>query len=160
MNLQRIGSLLLGAAVLGGVATAIGFAAFASTTLPEGPVDVVWDKAACAHCSMHLGEPGFAAQLTTTSGDTLFFDDPGCLFEFEAVARPDVHQAWFRHLRDDRWVPADAVAFVATEQSPMGYRLGAVDRGHAASIGIDAARARCLATQDPHGEAHGPGGER
>ncbi len=27
----------------------------------EGPVPIVWDKEACAHCHMHIGEPPFAA---------------------------------------------------------------------------------------------------
>ena len=42
--------------------------------LPEGPVDVAWDKSPCSACSMHVGEPPFAAQLTTTSGKTHVFD--------------------------------------------------------------------------------------
>jgi hypothetical protein len=148
MNWDRTLPVLLGVAVLGAVGAAIGFAVLASTTLPDGPVEVVWDKAACAHCSMHLGEPAFAAQLTTTAGQTLFFDDPGCLFEHVAAARPDVHATWFRHLREERWLPAAAAGFVAVDHSPMGFGLGAVDAGAPGAMSLAQATVRCLGPRD------------
>lgn len=50
--------------------------------VPDGPVPVVWNQQACAHCRMAVGEPAHAAQLITTGGDVLFFDDPGCLLSY------------------------------------------------------------------------------
>jgi hypothetical protein len=144
MSWERILPRLLGALILAGLAGAIAVAVVATTTLPDGPVDVVWDKAACAHCSMHVGEPPFAAQLTTRSGQTLVFDDPGCLFEFVAAAGPEVHAIWFHHVFEDRWLHHTAVGFVTATSTPMGYGLGAVDPGTPAAIDLDAARERCL----------------
>jgi hypothetical protein len=108
--------------------------------LPEGPVAVAWDREACAHCHMHVGEPAFAAQLQTTSGEVLNFDDPGCLFKYLEERRPAVHAIYFHHLREDRWMSAEETAFVPVSQSPMGYDLGAVERGTPGSIPLSAAR--------------------
>jgi hypothetical protein len=145
MNAPRLLPAGLAAVVLLAVGGAIGFSVLSATCLPRGPVAIVWDKAACAHCSMHVGEPGFAAQLTTTAGQTLAFDDPGCLFQYLDAVRPEVHEAWFHHRRDDRWLPLSAVAFAAVGSSPMGYGLAAVDPGSAGAIDVAAAQAACVA---------------
>jgi hypothetical protein len=97
--------------------------------LPEGPQPVVWDREACAHCRMHVGEPGFAAQLQLRDGRVLHFDDPGCLLRYEAERRPDVHASWFHHLREERWLSREQVAFLPVSPTPMGYGLGAVEAG-------------------------------
>ena len=140
---QVVPALLLGAVLLT-VAGVVSFSVFARGTLPTGPVDVVWDKTACAACGMHVGEPPFAAQLTTEAGETLAFDDPGCLFHYVADHRPATHAVWFRHVREDRWIPADSVAFTAIEKTPMGFGIGAVDLGSPGAIGLEEARRKCL----------------
>ncbi|HEX5054468.1 MAG TPA: hypothetical protein VFZ65_22000 [Planctomycetota bacterium] len=137
--------------VLAVVAGAVVYSVAASAKLPEGPVEVVWDKAACAGCGMHVGEPPFAAQLTTVDGRTQAFDDPGCLFLHVEEHHPDVHTIWFHHLRERRWLSDRAVAFVRVDKSPMGFGLGAVDVGTAGAIDIDEARRTCLRRVSDHG---------
>ncbi len=154
MNPDRLLPRLLGGLVLAGIAGAIAYAVHAAAALPDGPVDVVWDKSACAHCRMHLGEPGFAAQLTTTAGATLLFDDPGCLFEYLADAAPDAHAIWFHHGSADRWLRAPAVAFAAAPATPMGFGLAATDPGTAGAIDYDTARARCTTPRAAEMEGH------
>ena len=144
MNASRLLPMLLLGAVLAVVGSAVTWSVVASTRLPDGPVDLVWDKTACAACGMHVGEPPFAAQLTTRDGRTLAFDDPGCLFLFVEHERPDVHAIWFRHRDEARWVAADHVAFAAASPTPMGFGLAAVDAGTPGAIVFDAARRRCL----------------
>lgn len=129
------------------VVSVVGYVVFASTTLPTGPSPIVWDRQACEFCSMHIGEPAFAAQIQDASGRTSAFDDPGCLFLHESRQRIAVHAIWFRHVRDDRWIAARDVAFVHVEPTPMGYGLGAVDAGTPGSIGLEAARQQVLARQ-------------
>lgn len=146
MSLERLLPRALGAIVLLAVGGAVAYAVAAASALPDGPVPVVWDKAACAHCRMHVGEPGFAAQLTTTAGATLAFDDPGCLLEYVAAEHPDVHAMWFHHRTDERWLPATAVAFAVTPTSPMGYGLAAVDPGTPGAVDLATARARLAAS--------------
>lgn len=126
---------------------------------PEGPVEIVWDREVCAHCGMHIGEPGFAAQLQTAAGDVLDFDDPGCLIEYLAEQRPDVAAIWLHHLREDRWLAPGEAAFVRVPRSPMGYGLGAVGldearaAGEPAPLDFDEARDAVLSA------GAGPGGD-
>jgi hypothetical protein len=149
--LTRILPFLLLGLVLTVVGSAIAWTVLASAKLPDGPVEIVWDKAACAACGMHVGEPRFAAQLTTKDGRTHAFDDPGCLFLWVAEHRPDVHTVFFRDHRADRWIAEDRVAFVAVEPTPMGFGIGAVDLGTPGAIALDAARAKCLERLGGHG---------
>jgi hypothetical protein len=135
---------ILLAAVVAVVGFAVRHAVLASAKLPDGPVELVWDKAACAACGMHVGEPGFAAQLTTKDGRTLAFDDPGCCFLYEAEHQPDLHSMWFHHHREARWLSRRAVAFANVEPSPMGFGLAAVDPGTPDSLDLHAAKRRCL----------------
>ncbi|MFO1032114.1 MAG: hypothetical protein U1F60_13635 [Planctomycetota bacterium] len=134
--------------VVGGAVT---WSVVASGKLPDGPADVVWDKAACTACGMHVGEPPFAAQLIDTSGRLFTFDDPGCLFLYVEEHKPPVHGIWFRHHREPRWLAADRVAFAPVDKTPMGFGLAAVDVGTPGAIDHDEARRRCLA-RTGHGD--------
>lgn len=130
---------------------AIGYAVFAATAVTDGPADIVFDKAACAACGMHVGEPAFAAQVNTTDGRTHAFDDPGCLFLWLDENHPEIRSVWFHHHRERRWISRDLVAFVAVDKSPMGFGLAAVDANTPGAIGLDDARRRCLDRTSGHG---------
>lgn len=139
----------LGNTTLAAVATLLGLCLLTwlvvrSESLPDGPLEVIWDKSPCAECSMHVGDPAFAAQMITEDGRELYFDDPGCLFLFVRDEQPRVHRAWFRHLREERWLPLDAVAFVRAADTPMGFGIGAVDPGEAGAMDLEAARREVL----------------
>ncbi len=125
-----------------------------SEALPQGPVDAVRDKEACADCRMHLGELGFAAQLQTKEGDVLFFDDSGCQFEYEAKNKPNLHAVYFHHSTEARWIPAVSVAFVAVERSPMGFNIAAVDAGTIGAMTLDAAKKKVLGGGATQEDAH------
>lgn len=130
-----------------GVALAAVAAAFAlviarSESLPAGPEAVVWDRTACAECRMAVSEPRFAAQLQTKDGRVLDFDDPGCLFLYLDSNEVEIHAIYFRHHREDRWLPAEQTAFVTAGPSPMAFNLGAEDLGIEGGVNIEAARER------------------
>ena len=122
--------------VIAMVAISIAFVRFNRVTLPEGPVDVVWDGEVCSYCKMHVGDPRFAAQLQTTDGDVLNFDDPGCMFDYLDSHEASVHALYFRNHRADGWLSEQEVGFVAVEESPMGYGLAAVPRDTPEAHGI------------------------
>ena len=139
--LQLLPILLAGIVVL----AAAGFVAVSvlgAGKPPDGPVDVVWDREVCAHCQMHVGEPAFAAQLQTKDGAVLSFDDPGCAFLLLEQRDVNVHALYFRHHREDRWLPAERTAFAPVAVSPMGFGLAAVDAGTQGAIPVDEARRR------------------
>jgi copper chaperone NosL len=133
------------------VGGAIAWSVFASAKPSTGPYEVVWDKAACAACGMHVGEPPFAAQATTEDGRQFAFDDPGCLFLWLAEQKPAVHSAYFRHCREDRWIAMGDAAFVAVEPTPMGFGFGAVPTGTAGAVDLDEVRRKCLERVSGHG---------
>ncbi len=127
--------LLLGVVILGVVA----FVISSNRRANDEPVPVVWDKTPCAHCAMHLGDPRFAAQLTTGDGTTHFYDDPGCLFLHREVlmeAGGSVHAMWFRDMNGDAWISADEASFLRTDGSPMNFGFGAVQHGMAGSLSL------------------------
>ena len=111
-------------------------------TVPDGPQPVVWNQQACAHCRMAVGEPAYAAQLITTAGDVLFFDDPGCLMTYVEQHHPAIHRIWFHDRAADRWLSAAAVGFVPGATTPMGFGLAATDRTTPGALSLDQARAR------------------
>lgn len=108
----------------------------------DGPVPIAYDRTPCAHCRMVISDPSFAAQLQTVAGDVLDFDDPGCLLSHRADRAPDVRALYFHHVREDRWIPGEAVAFAHADHTPMGFGLGAVDAGEAGALTLEEAEAR------------------
>ncbi|HNU83442.1 MAG TPA: hypothetical protein PKO05_08435 [Thermoanaerobaculia bacterium] len=122
---------------------------------PTGPVEPAWDRQACAHCRMHLSEPPFAAQLRTAEGEVLYFDDPGCLFLWEAQQSRPPAAVYFRHLREPRWLAEAETGFLRVDYSPMGWGLGAVDRREPGTISPEEARQAVLS--GPGKAAHPPG---
>lgn len=120
-------------------------AALAACGPPDGPQPIVWDREPCAHCRMLISDPAFAAQLHLDDGTVESFDDPGCLFARVAARQPRVHALWFHHVREDRWLRGDAVAFERVAPTPMDFGLGAVDAGTPGALPFEAARAQVLA---------------
>jgi len=130
------------------IAAVVLFVVLSNRKVPDGPVPVIWDKTACAYCSMHLSDPRFAAQLTTEDGSTYFYDDPGCLFlhqtSFTALDN-QIHARWFRGLHQDAWIQAPGVAFQRTDDTPMNFGFGAVASSSPDSLSLDEATTEVLA---------------
>lgn len=124
-----------------GLVIAAGALLLAPGAPPSGPVPIVWDREACTHCRMHIGVPGFAAQIQTRDGQVLDFDDPGCLFDYVERNHPAIARMYFHHHSADRWLDERHVHFVHRGPSPMGYGLAAADANEPGSIDFEAARA-------------------
>jgi copper chaperone NosL len=116
-------------------------AALAACGGPLAPEPIAFDREPCRHCRMLISDPAFAAQLRTEAGETLAFDDPGCLIRYRQEHAPAVRAAWFHHLSEDRWIPESEVAFVPVPATPMDFGLGAVEAGTPGSISLGAAEA-------------------
>jgi copper chaperone NosL len=111
----------------------------------EGPVPIAFDREPCAHCRMLISDPAFAAQLESAEGETLSFDDPGCLLA-ELDAHPNPRAVWFHHVREDRWLADGEVGFVRVPHTPMGYGLGAVAADEPGALSLEEARALVTAS--------------
>jgi len=151
VQMSTIGYVFGGLAVVV-VVGVVTFAVVRAGALPSGPVDVVWDREACAYCRMHVGEPGFAAQVQLEDGRVWFYDDPGCLFLHLDSTEPHVHAIYFHHSAEDRWLTADQVAFRSVPRSPMGFGLAAVDRGGGDTLDFEEARRKVLASRHETGK--------
>lgn len=112
---------------------------------PQGPVPIVWDQQACADCRMHIGEPGFAAQVQLEDGRVLDFDDPGCAIRWLDGHPDPVRALWLHHHTEDRWLGREQAGFVAVPVSPMGYGLATVARDQPGALPWDQAVARVRA---------------
>ncbi|CAN5881755.1 hypothetical protein BH11MYX3_BH11MYX3_18930 [soil metagenome] len=129
--------------VVAGVAAlivAVVFIVRGGHTVPDDVQRIEWNRQACAHCQMLIGDPHHAAQLITDDGDALSFDDPGCALRYLDQHQPRVHRLWFHDSVADRWLPADEVGFVTGGTTPMGSGLLAVERGTRGAIDLAAAR--------------------
>lgn len=111
---------------------------------PRSVRPIVWDRQACDHCKMAVSDPAFAAQLQTEDGRVFDFDDPGCLFQFQAAERPRTSALYFHATRGGEWLRGDEAVFVPGVRSPMGFDLGAAPRGTPGALGFDEAARRVL----------------
>lgn len=151
MSTTAIKVLLLALALAVAVVAVI---RFNQVVLPEGPVPIVWDSEVCGDCKMHVGDPRFAAQLQTESGDVLSFDDPGCLFEYLSSHEVEVHALYFRNHAADGWLSESEVGFLPVEDSPMGYGIRAVKVDTPDSKSIEWAKRQV--SERPHQPHGGP----
>lgn len=107
---------------------------------PNQPETPVWGKQRCDECAMVVGDPTSAAQLTTTSGERHFFDDPGCLAAYVAGHHPSVRSMWVR-TGAGAWVDARSARFATGATTPMDYGFRVADDGGAVWSDLEKAAA-------------------
>lgn len=119
--------------------------AFACSPSIDEPAEIAYDHAACHHCGMMVGDPRFAAQLTTREGERRLFDDPVCVFHHIADQGPRLHHVWFADSSPGGgWLDWQQVAFAEASGAPMDGGLIAVPIGTAGAISFSEASARVL----------------
>lgn len=101
------------------------------------PPEIRYGRDSCAECGMIVSEARFAAAATTADGETLVFDDIGCLLRYRQKQAPQWAAVWVHDYQGEEWLRAeDAWYLVSTAvRSPMGW-------GIASFAQEDAARAR------------------
>lgn len=114
--------------------------------VPDAPTAIDYNREACGHCHMLIGDPRYAAQLVTADGDVVDFDDPGCLIAYLAQTHPSVRHVWFRDAKADRWIAQDQVSFAPATDTPMGWGLAATANG---AISLAQAQAQVAAKVTP-----------
>lgn len=116
---------------------------------PNAPPELRYDLDACAECSMLVSEPAYSAALVTEDGQTLPFDDAGCLFRYVLKTSPKVRGMWFFDAAGDRWLRQSEVAFTTGHASPMGSGLKAVPVGTPGAIGVGEASGLAFGEKRP-----------
>jgi copper chaperone NosL len=93
------------------------------------PPSIRYGEDACARCRMIISDDRFAAALVTRDGETMRFDDVGCLVEHEAgrPSSPAAAACWVRDSTGGGWLDARAATYVRSPEgrSPMAYGLTA-----------------------------------
>jgi len=93
------------------------------------PAETDFQSDLCAECQMVVTSRSYAAQIVGPGGP-LFFDDIGCLVQYERqgkVAADQVRGRFVRSVAGDAWLPAQEAFWVLTRdvRTPMGYGLHA-----------------------------------
>jgi copper chaperone NosL len=127
--MNRTGYLLLALVVACGVA---------------GPMALGWGTDQCAHCHMTLADRKFGAEIVTTRGRALPFDDAGCAAKHlvtAATPADEVSSVWVvDYTRPDSLIAADGAVYVrsAAFHTPMGSGIVAVpDSATAAALAAE-----------------------
>lgn len=106
-------------------------------TVP-GPRPVVLGSEACQHCHMTVADDRFIAQLVTSTGKVLIYDDPGCLaaaLRDGVVAGDRIRSLWVTDYLDPATLRnADEAWFVQSDavHTPMASGLVALASQHQA----------------------------
>jgi nitrous oxide reductase accessory protein NosL len=119
--------------------------------LPEGMVEIKWDRDACARCSMIISDRRFAVQLRGGPKNESFkFDDIGCAviwLKSKGWASDSTLHIWVTDSADptgSRWLDARKAQYVG-KTSPMAYNFAAVSLPQAGSLEFEDVRQHVLA---------------
>ena len=82
---------------------------------------------ACAECRMIIGDKRFAGAFITTDGETIKFDDIGCMRVYERKHGVMPRHAWVHDYPSEAWIDQTKAVFVhsAAMVTPMGYGIAA-----------------------------------
>jgi hypothetical protein len=117
-----------------GLAAALLLGALAGCSGPPetGPVEVKWDRDACARCRMVLSDRHHSAQVRQPLPDGRSavhkFDDIGCALiwlDDKPWADDPAAEIWVTDHRTGAWIDARTATYVAGQVTPMEYGLGA-----------------------------------
>lgn len=101
-------------------------------------IDPVWGKQACGSCAMLVSEPRYAAELTTSDGARVFFDDPGCMASWVEERHVQPARMWVRN-RAGAWIDARDARYARGEHTPMDYGFAVDESGDATWGDVQAA---------------------
>jgi copper chaperone NosL len=115
-----------------------------------GPEPIAYGRDTCAHCRMHLSQPGFAGELRDRHGTLTKYDDLGCLLRAMVAMRAEVPEAWVEDHGGGGLVPLLGTTLVRSErgETPMGSGIVAFADAAAADAFVAASAGRRVALDD------------
>lgn len=131
------------------VAAALSLVACKSSGLPEGVVEIKWDRDTCTRCSMVISDRRFATEVKGgPKQDNFKFDDIGCALVWlkgQAWGGDAATRIWVTDSADRTWLDARRAYYVGGKVSPMGYNFAAVRNHVAGALDFDTTREHVLA---------------
>jgi copper chaperone NosL len=136
----------LGVALLG----VVGGVVFLWPSQQTGAEPINYGRDACAHCRMHISQPGFAGELRDTNGVLTKYDDVGCMLHAMVALHHEVPEAWVEDHDGGGFVPLLTASLVRSErvETPMGYGIIAFKDDGAAQTFAQAQGGEVLALED------------
>jgi copper chaperone NosL len=115
---------------------------------PDGPPEIVVDRTACAHCTMLVSEPRYAAAYQAPGAEAKVFDDIVCLLQAAEAETATGLRFWFHDGNDGEWIAGEAATFVASPEfrTPMGGGLMAYRDADAAKQAAGKYRGEVIGT--------------
>ena len=101
-----------------------------------GPEPIHYGRDTCAHCRMHISQPGFGGEMRDRTGVLTKYDDLGCLLHAMIGLHQEIPEAWVDDHAGGGFVPLLTAHLVRTSggDTPMGSGLAAFsDAGVAAA---------------------------
>ena len=115
--------------------TRLEFLLVAAACGASGPRPLAYGTENCAHCHMTLADPRFSAELLTTTGRGIPFDDVGCLATFIAsngIPADQVRSLWVSEFLPPHALrEASSAVFLRNDSlhTPMDYGIVALAPG-------------------------------
>lgn len=78
----------------------------------EGPPPIQVDRTACAHCTMLISEPQYAAAYRVAGADARVFDDIACLLTALGTESREPAAVWFQDAGNGGWIEQAKATFV------------------------------------------------
>ncbi|GJM15937.1 MAG: hypothetical protein DHS20C13_12640 [Thermodesulfobacteriota bacterium] len=108
---------------------------------PEsGPVKIYYGEDICERCKMIISEKDFAAQYKLSNGETVKFDDLGCMIQYtHDTEKTPISEVYVVDYSSEDWIDGRKAYYIWTQNinTPMGYgllafkeRLKAEDHSH------------------------------
>ena len=94
---------------------------------PEsGPVKIYYGEDICERCKMIISEKDFAAQYKLSNGETVKFDDLGCMIHYtHDTEKTPISEVYVVDYSSEGWIDGRKAYYIWNENinTPMGYGL-------------------------------------
>jgi len=90
------------------------------------PIDMIPNRYKDRFCNMTIADINHSSQAILPNGDTLFFDDVGCLVLWlQTQPIPTEIVLWIWAKDGEKYIPAQEAWYARHEKTPMSYGFGA-----------------------------------
>ena len=115
-----------------------------------GSEPITYGRDTCAHCRMHISQPGFGGEMRDRTGALTKYDDLGCLLHAMITLHQEIPEAWVEDHAGGGFVPLLTAHLVRTGagDTPMGSGMVAFSDAAAAGAYAQAYNGEVVQLED------------